>query len=426
MLTMGVKVREWKMAWWVFIDHHGQRKAKRIGAGATGKKAAQQVAQQIQARLALGQTAFDSNKSGVSLETYVETFLQRIQHTRKPSTHDGYKTTLDRDIKPMLGKLDLRAVTREKIKAMAMAGLEKCQSPKTVQNTILCLSSLLSHAVEDGLLTVNPALKPGKFLPKISKRRGINPLTREEVATLLETAKAKAPRFYPLFLCAVRTGLRMGELLALRWEDLDFHGRFIEVSRSYTHWTITTPKSGESRRVDMSKELAHVLQDLLLERQVDAGATKTEVPPWLFCSETGGLLHPHNLRDRVFYGLLKKAELRQVRFHDLRHTFASLLLQQGESPVYVKEQMGHSSIQITVDCYGHLIPGGNKQAVDRLDTPTAKPAFETESATSAQPATTLKEEVGQDSLERPRVRRTEIGVSDGFRTRNLWSHSPAL
>jgi integrase len=87
----------------------------------------------------------------------------------------------------------------------------------------------------------------------------------------------------------------------------------------------------------------------------------------MFCSEHGGLLHPHNLRDRIFYGLLKKAGLRQVRFHDLRHTFASLLLQQGESPVYVKEQLGHSSIQITVDCYGHLIPGGNKQAVDRLD-----------------------------------------------------------
>jgi len=76
----------------------------------------------------------------------------------------------------------------------------------------------------------------------------------------------------------------------------------------------------------------------------------------------------------------------QVRFHNLRHTFASLLLQQGESPVYVKEQMGHSSIQITVDQYGHLIPGGNKQAVDRLDQPVHKSDFEAESATSAQPA----------------------------------------
>ena len=74
-----------------------------------------------------------------------------------------------------------------------------------------------------------------------------------------------------------------------------------------------------------------------------------------------------NLRKRVFYKILKASGLRQIRFHDLRHTFGSLLLQQGESPVNVKEQTGHSSIQVTVDLYGHLIPGRNKQAVDRLD-----------------------------------------------------------
>jgi len=420
---MAVKVRERKGAWWVLIDHHGQRKAKRIGTGPDGKKAAHQVAQQIQARLALGRPAFESHRAGITLEAYAETFLQRIQQTRKPTTCEGYRGTLDRDIKPMLGKLDLRAVSRERVKALAMACLEKGQSPKTVQNTILCLSSLLGHAVEDGLLTLNPALRPGKFLPKISKRRKINPLTREEVAVLLAAAKEKAPRYYPLFLCAVRTGLREGELFALRWEDMDFHGRFIDVCRNYTHFEITTPKSGESRRVDMSQELARVLQELRLDRQLDASAAgRPEISPWVFPNEDGGLLHPNNLRDRVFYGLLKKVGLRKVRFHDLRHTFASLLLQQGESPVYVKEQMGHSSIQITVDCYGHLIPGGNKQAVDRLDTPLV----ETQSATQPQPVT--PQQVGRDeeSLERPRVRRRKIGVSDGDRTRSLLGHSQAL
>ena len=87
----------------------------------------------------------------------------------------------------------------------------------------------------------------------------------------------------------------------------------------------------------------------------------------------------------VFYKLLEKAELRRVRFHDLRHTFASLLLQNGESPVYVKEQMGHSSIQVTVDIYGHLIPGANRQAVDRLDHATGR----NPGATRSQAAVTL-------------------------------------
>jgi len=264
----------------------------------------------------------------------------------------------------------------------------KTQSPKTVQNTIRCLSSLLSHAVEDGLLAVNPAFKPGKFLPKISKRRGINPLTREGISTLLDTTKTKAPRYYPIFLCAARTGLRMGELLALRWEDLDFHNRIIQVNRNYTHWTLTTPKSGENRKVDMSLELAQTLKDLEIDRQLEKVTRQwNELPPWVFCNELGGLLNPNHLRHRIFYGLLKKAGLRQVRFHDLRHSFASLLLQQGESPVYVKEQLGHSSIQITVDCYGHLIPGGNRQAVDKLDSPRYRSTVESKSATPAQPVT---------------------------------------
>ena len=132
----------------------------------------------------------------------------------------------------------------------------------------------------------------------------------------------------------------------------------------------------------MSRELAQALKDLYTERQLETAVNGWEdVPPWVFCSEVGGLLDPDNLRKRVFYGLLRASGLRKIRFHDMRHTFASLLLQQGESPVYVKEQMGHSSIQVTVDLYGYLIPGGNKQAVDRLDEPVGKAHFEGESAT---------------------------------------------
>ena len=91
------------------------------------------------------------------------------------------------------------------------------------------------------------------------------------------------------------------------------------------------------------------------------------MPEWVFCSENGGPLDGDNLRHRVFYRLLRKAELRRIRFHDLRHTYASLLIQNGESLAYVRDQLGHASIQLTVDTYGHLVPGANRQAVDRLD-----------------------------------------------------------
>ena len=383
---MGVKLRERPgKGWYVFIDHRNQRKAKFFGKN---KVLAKEFKDKLEAKLKLGSVGI-TTKAGVKVEDYAETWLDRIRHTRKHSTHDDYRKILDRDLLLTLRGLDLEDITREKVKAVAFAGLKKGQSPKTVQNVIRCLSSLLSHAVEDGLLTINPALKPGKFLPKVSKRRGINPLTREEVVTLLETVKDRAPRYYPFFLCAVRSGLRLGELSALQWEDLDYHGRFLEVQRNYTRGRVSTPKSGESRRVDMSLELTQALKDLYTERQLEAAANGwKDIPAWVFCRETGELVDPDHLRKRVFYGLLKASGVRKIRFHDLRHTFASLLLQQGESPVYVKEQMGHSSIQITVDLYGHLIPGGNKQAVDRLDSTVDNGASEAESATQPQPTGT--------------------------------------
>lgn len=134
----------------------------------------------------------------------------------------------------------------------------------------------MSYAVEDDLLTVNPALKPGKFLPKISKRRSIDPLTRDELAKVLALAKTEAPALYPLFLCAARTGLRQGELLALQWDDLNFASRFLEIRRNLTHGTMTTPKNGESRRVDMSQELLKTLETLQLDRQLETAAGQHE------------------------------------------------------------------------------------------------------------------------------------------------------
>ena len=382
---MGVKVKQRgdKPGWWVFIHHQGQRKKKYFG---TNKALALDFAKKLETRLKLGGAGL-AVKAGLTLKAYAEAWLEHIQHTRKPSTAEDYGKRLTQDIYPVLGSLDLHDITRERVKAVALAGFRKQQAPKTVQNTLRVLSSLLSHAKEDGLIQENTALRPGRILPKISKRREVNPLTRDELATVLTVAKEKAPRFYPLFLCAARTGLRQGELLALQWDALNLAGRFLEVSRSFTHGAMTTPKSGDSRRVDMSRELAATLETLQIDRQLETITREwKETPAWVFCDEHGHMLH-HNVVRKVFHALLKAAGVRQVRFHDLRHTFASLLLQQGESPVYVKEQMGHSSIQVTVDLYGHLIPGGNQQAVDRLDSPVDKSACDSQTAPQTHPVT---------------------------------------
>ncbi len=97
-----------------------------------------------------------------------------------------------------------------------------------------------------------------------------------------------------------------------------------------------------------------------------------KLPAWVFTTPEGTALDGDNFRHRVFYRLLEGANLRQIRIHDIRHTFASLLIQNGEPLTYVKEQMGHSSIQVTVDVYGHLVPSANRAAVDKLDAVPAR------------------------------------------------------
>ena len=116
------------------------------------------------------------------------------------------------------------------------------------------------------------------------------------------------------------------------------------------------------------------LKRLRTERKRAALKSGDAVAPWVFLTPDGHAIDGDNLRNRVFYRLLEKAGLRKIRLHDLRHTYASLLIQQGESLAYVQQQLGHSSIQVTVDVYGHLIPGANRAAVDRLDArPTRNP-----------------------------------------------------
>ena len=212
-------------------------------------------------------------------------------------------------------------------------------------------------------------LPKGRFLRnRQDPDKEIDPLTREELTQLLAAIQEHAPNYHPLFLCLARTGMRIGEALALQWGDIDFQGHFLTIRRNYVRSKITRPKNGKTRRVDMSQQLTDVLYNLMTQRQAEAVLQgMSEASTWVFCSTTGGLLDKDNLRKRVFYHCLNKSDMRRVRMHDLRHTYASLLIQQRESLAYIKDQLGHHSIQMTVDIYGHLIPGGNKAAVDRLD-----------------------------------------------------------
>jgi integrase len=309
------------------------------------------------------------------LAPYAERWLRTYAdvHLRE-TTAKNYRSLLAHHVLPTLGAKTLDAISREDIKAVIATMHHKGLSRSTVANTLAPLREMLTHAVEDGKLTVNPAARMGRFVRRDrDPRAAIQPLTRVEVETLLTAAQQHTPRTYPVLLCAVRTGLRLGELLGLQWGDLDFHGRFLEVRCAIVRGRVVPTKSGKIRRVDLSPQLADTLQALLVQRKAETLCHGWgEVPEWVFVNEAGERLKETTLRKYGFYRCLEKAGLRRVRFHDLRHTFASLLIPANESPKKIQALMGHHSIQITMDIYGHLYAEEGRRAVDALDAPTTE------------------------------------------------------
>jgi len=222
------------------------------------------------------------------------------------------------------------------------------------------------------VISANPAARLGRHLrlvPSVATRQEeIKALTREQLSAFLAAAAAKERRWHPLWLA--RTGLRLGEAIALEWLDLDIAAREIRVTRALSDGEPGTPKlraamgglstcRRSSRRSSSTSRLSGKRK-----RCAEAGARCRR---WCSAPEVGTPLQVANVR-RAFARSLKRAQLPEhFTPHSLRHTFASLLLQQGESPVYVQRQLGHASIKLTVDTYGRWLPTGNKAAVDRLD-----------------------------------------------------------
>jgi integrase len=319
-------------------------------------------------------------EKSVRLVEYFETWLRnQPAKGKKPSTIAAYNHRGRKHILPHFGTLGLSELTRVKIKAWCAGLLETGLDFDTVQGCLLVLSGILSEAVEDGLIAVNPALHAGKIIkrPPTLGEEELAIFTPEEELAFLKAVREFRPTFYPMALTFFRTGMRAGEVMGLHREDLDFRSRTIHVRRNWTRGRLGTPKNGKARRVDMSKGLAETLREWIELQDLEAAHASRPSPEILFPGNTGGTrrapyyMAENHLRYALWFPMAVKAEIRRLDLHTARHTFASRLLANGENLKYIAEQLGHSSIKITADTYGHLIPGGHKAAVDRLDSLSA-------------------------------------------------------
>ena len=267
-----------------------------------------------------------------------------------PSTVEAYAGRLQRHVLPRLADRRLDEIEVDDILALISDLRKQGYSGTTIAVTLTPLSRLFAHAVRRGLIEVNPVSKLDRSeRPRVSRqeRPVLNP---EEIGRLLEAAQ---PRFRTLLATAILSGLRQGELLGLHWRDVDFDNQLIHVRTALDRKRRDVPPKTERavRDVVLMPALAEALRQHKTETRFN------HPDDYVFTTRTGTPHHAPHIGLRALKPALEKAGLQPVRWHDLRHTFASLLVAGGANITFVSRQLGHTSSQITLGIYAHLLDG---------------------------------------------------------------------
>ena len=299
--------------------------------------------------------------------------LEQRRRQLQPGTWRSWRSIVERVLIPALGRYKLSKITRPMVKNLQAKiaeppggpapewrrKLKAEPSPKYVNHIIVALGGILQEAVEDGYLAVNPA-RGIKRLPL--GRQEMDFLTSAELKQVIDAAPDPLTR--ELITVAALTGLRRGELLGLRWEDIDFEAKQLQLRRQFTGGQLTDVLKTKAsyRVVDLPATVVRALR----ERHMRLGRPSEEALVW--DRGDGVPIDPDNLTKRLWRAALRAAGLREtIRWHDLRHTYASLSLLAAGNMKYIQAQLGHSGIQITMDRYAHLMPETRREAVEQLE-----------------------------------------------------------
>jgi integrase len=321
-------------------------------------------------------TGIDLEPTRLTVAAYLERWLEAVRPNLAPTTRRGYEGLLRHQVIPYIGGIpisklrplhvqQLYARLREEGRADGRGGL----NPRTLLHVHRVLSEALQQAVRWQIVARNVCQAVEAPQPRRAEIRALSP---EEARRLLEVAGAADDTSGDAVILALHTGLRLGELLALHWEDVDLERGTVSVRRTLENVsgnTFREPKTARGRRVVPVGPT--VVERLRRRRRLQQEKCLTAGSSWqdqrlVFTSADGGILSGFALR-RAFYRLLSQARLPRVRFHDLRHTHASLLLARGVHPKVVSERLGHATIGITLDTYSHVMPTVQEQAARDLD-----------------------------------------------------------
>lgn len=300
---------------------------------------------------------------------FLRDWLQSARPSVRVSTYDRYEQLLRLHALPALGRIPLARLTPQHLQRLYAEKLASGLSPRSVHHLHAVLHRALRQASCWGVVPRNVA---DLVAPPRGQRRQMSCLSPDQARTLLATASGD--RLEAVYALAVTTGMRRGEILALQWKYVDLETGSLQVvgtlQRTREGLSIAEPKTDRSRRqVALSATAAQALRK---HRAAQASQRLLLGAAWqdldlVFTNDIGGPMEPANLIRRSFQPLLKRAGLPPIRFHDLRHTAATLMLSQGVHPKIVSEMLGHSQINITLDLYSHVTPTLQRQAAAAVD-----------------------------------------------------------
>jgi integrase len=304
----------------------------------------------------------------------VGSFLDQWSHDYveglpSPVTRRNYRDIVRVHLLPALGNVPLARLNPQIIQMYVSQKLGQGQNATSVQCHFAVLREALGHAVRWGLLARNPT---DSVDPPRRRRRDMHVWDEEQVRLFLAEAR-RSSQHYCLYLTAILTGMRQGELLGLRWSDIDFVLGTASIQQTIYRLGGTIlfkePKTAGGRR---SVALPAPLIDALREHKLGqaqmqrALGIEYENHGLVFCQPNGKPLHAHNIAQRDFRRVIKRAHLPRIRFHDLRHTHATQLLRAGVHPKVVQERLGHSTPAFTLAVYSHVLPGMQEEAAKAL------------------------------------------------------------
>jgi integrase len=340
-----------------FYDQYGHRQRETLKTGTTKKQAEEELRAKADA---VSKRVFVPVKRMLLFSEVAREWLEHKKPNVRITTYEVFQGNVNLHFKE-LAELKMGLIDTATIEKWIARRQSEGMNINTLRKLIVTLNQIMAYAVRHRYADHNPVRDAERPREQGGEPEGeqIHVLGPDEIKRLLDSTEGQ--KYQLLFRMAIFTGARQGELLGLKWSDIDWGNKQVHIQRTFNNGRFFDTKTRTSnRRIDLGPVLVNELRKWkLVSGKNDLGL--------VFSNGTGQPIDHHNLVNRHFLPSLEAAGLLRIRFHDLRHTYASLLIEQGENIKYIQTQLGHSSPTVTLNVYAHLMNQTNQEAACRLE-----------------------------------------------------------